>query len=362
MWYKEKFFKYAVGTLIVLLIIYMMGKMDVVVEPIKKFLLVLFAPLMIAGFFYYLLRPLVRIAVRYHIPRGLAILGSFLMVIGVLAAISSYAGTLLWKQLSQFVNDSPQIAQTLTEKVNKFINDNNLEAIVNSKLQQQIESFAQELVPFFQNSIMGVVSTFTNVLTIALTIPFILYYMLKDDNKMSKAIMRFVPSKYEKEVAEILDETDKTLSDYITGKVIIALILGVLMLIGYMIIGLKYAFILALFVVLTQFIPMFGAFIGIIPAGFVALAESPMMVLKVLIIMVIATNLEGNLISPLFIGKRMDIHPLTLILLFLVASALYGFIGMLIAVPTYAVFKILLKGAYKIYLVRKEKPVESQAS
>jgi predicted PurR-regulated permease PerM len=75
------------------------------------------------------------------------------------------------------------------------------------------------------------------------------------------------------------------------------------------------------------------------------------MALKVLIVMIIVQQIEGNFVSPNIIGKRLDIHPLTVLLIFLGAASLYGFIGMLIAVPAYAVIKVLAGGAVRIYRI-----------
>ena len=69
--------------------------------------------------------------------------------------------------------------------------------------------------------------------------------------------------------------------------------------------------------------------------------------------MVIVQQLEGNLLSPQIMGKRMNIHPLTFLVLLLVAASLFGFIGMLIAVPVYAVIKVISKSFYKLYKLRK---------
>jgi predicted PurR-regulated permease PerM len=151
----------------------------------------------------------------------------------------------------------------------------------------------------------------------------------------------------------MLDDVDKTLSAYIIGQAIIALTIGILMYIGYLILGLNYALILAVFAMVTAFIPILGAFIGVIPAVLVGLTVNPLMALKVLILMIIVQQLEGNLISPQIIGKRLNIHPLTFIIILLAAASLFGFIGMLIAVPVYAVCKIIGKKIYEIYRMDK---------
>jgi predicted PurR-regulated permease PerM len=102
---------------------------------------------------------------------------------------------------------------------------------------------------------------------------------------------------------------------------------------------------------ITSFIPMFGTIIGVVPALLLGIAVNPFMAVKVLIVAVIVQQIEGNFVSPNVIGKRLDIHPLTVIIIFLGAAALYGFIGMLIAVPFYAVIKVLATGGLRIFRI-----------
>jgi predicted PurR-regulated permease PerM len=92
-----------------------------------------------------------------------------------------------------------------------------------------------------------------------------------------------------------------------------------------------------------------GPFLAITPAILVGLSDSPFMVLKVIIVFLIVQQCESNLISPQIIGQRLNIHPLTIILLLLAAGSLYGLIGLILATPTYALLKVLIDSVYKIY-------------
>ncbi|SIC93771.1 putative permease [Mycobacteroides abscessus subsp. abscessus] len=147
-------------------------------------------------------------------------------------------------------------------------------------------------------------------------------------------------------------DIDKTLSTYIIGQFIIAFADGVLMYIGYLIIGLDYALVLALFATFLTVVPFLGPLLGIIPAIFVGLMQEPFMVIKILIVLVAVQQLEGNLITPQVMGKRLNIHPLTVILVLLVAGSLYGFIGILVAIPFYSVVKVIVRDFWKFYRLR----------
>jgi predicted PurR-regulated permease PerM len=96
-------------------------------------------------------------------------------------------------------------------------------------------------------------------------------------------------------------------------------------------------------------IPFLGPFLAITPAIFVGLSTSSWMVLKVIIVFAIVQQTEANFISPQIIGQRLNIHPLTIILLLLAAGSLYGLPGLFLVTPLYALAKVLIENIYKIY-------------
>lgn len=357
MWIKNSFFRYSLGIVLILLIIFLLGQVGFFLEPFKRFLAIIFSPLLVSGLLYYLFRPLVRLVKMLKLPSTLAILVVFLVFSIIFSLIGTYAGSIISKQFELLIDDLPQITQTVRDKAIELMNNKDLAALFTGKVEEQLTAYAQKAIPVVSGSLLGAVTAITSMASVLIVVPFMIFYLLKDDRMFYQKILNVIPQRYQKEIEGIFKETDKTLSIYIIGQAIIALILGILTYIGYLIIGLKYSFILAIFVLITSFIPMFGAIIGVIPAFFVGLAINPIMGVKVLVIMVIVQQIEGNLISPNIIGKRLDIHPLTIIIIFLGAASLYGVTGMLIAVPSYAVLKVLAGGGIRIYRIWRNRSV-----
>ncbi|GJM80602.1 hypothetical protein HMSSN139_30980 [Paenibacillus sp. HMSSN-139] len=114
-----------------------------------------------------------------------------------------------------------------------------------------------------------------------------------------------------------------------------------------------YPLLLAVVGALFNFIPYFGALLGAIPCVIVAFTVSPSMVVWVIIIVVVAQQIEGNLISPYIYGKTINIHPLTTIVLLLVAGDFGGILGMILAIPIYMTLKIIVLKAHKLYFAEK---------
>lgn len=357
MWIKNNFFKYTLGIVLVLAIIFLCGQVGFFLEPFKKFLAIIFIPLLLSGFLYYLFRPLVRLAQRMKLPSTLAILIVFLLFFIIFSLIGKYAGSIISGQFALLIHDLPQITQAVRDKAIELMNNENLAVLFTGKFEEQLTTFAQKAIPLVSGGLIGTVTGITSMVSTLIVAPFILFYLLKDDRMFFQKALKAISPRYRVEMEGILKETDKTLSTYIIGQAIIALSLCILTFIGYVVIGLKYSLILAFFVLITSFIPLFGAIIGVIPALFVGLATNPIMGLKVLIIMIIVQQIEGNFISPNVIGKRLNIHPLTIILIFLGAASLYGVIGMLIAVPLFAVLKVLANGAFRIFKIWRTRTV-----
>ena len=258
------------------------------------------------------------------------------------------------------IKDLPTISNNVIKYVNGVIAEQNLYSLFGTQIQDQITSTIQSvkaIIPELSVWIFNFFSAIANFASILLIVPFILFFFLKDDTFFLLSFRKRVKGIYSNEIDRIVKETDKTLSSYIIGQAIIALILGVLTYIGFTIMGLKYASILAIFVMLTSFIPIIGVVIGIIPAVFVGLSmfsTNPYMVLQILVLTLIIQQLVGNFVFPNLVGRQMNIHPLTIIIIFLGAAALFGFIGVLIIIPVYAVLKILVIGALKIYKIWNE--------
>jgi predicted PurR-regulated permease PerM len=196
------------------------------------------------------------------------------------------------------------------------------------------------------------VGILTRIATILAVIPFIVFYLLKDDQQLTKYLSARTSEEMKNQLIKILNNVDETLSNYIRSLVIVSSSVGIMLFIGYWIIGLKYALILSMIALIFTTIPFVGPFLAISPAIIVALSHSPFMVLKVIGVFVIVQQTESNIISPQIIGQRLHIHPLTLILLLLAAGSIYGLIGLILATPVYAVTKVLATTLYKIYLLR----------
>ncbi|GGA55805.1 UPF0118 membrane protein YueF [Kroppenstedtia guangzhouensis] len=360
---QTKPFRIGYGILLAFLIIFVGTKISFLFRPLVVLVQTLFFPFLLSGVLYYLFRPVVTFFEKRGVARIYSILLIYLLFIGLMILLVFLIGSPLQEQITTLVKNSDDLIAKLGDNLVKlkqnpyvgiYFEQQNLE-----KLIQDITDYLSSSASTIFTNIANFIGLLTNIIVVFVTVPFILFYMLKDGEKAPKQVLRFLPSTQRTEGRRILADMDRAISSFIQGQVLVSLCVGFLTYIGYLIIKLDYSLILALITMFTNVIPFIGPLIGAIPALIVGIIDSPLMALKVLIVIVVAQQLEGNLISPQVMGRTLNIHPLTIILLLLVAGSLGGFLGLLLAVPTYAVLKVIVSHTYRLILLRNRRNVET---
>ncbi len=358
--FKSKLQFWTLELLMIAVLIFVSTKISFLFQPIGIFITTLFFPILIAGFLFFLFNPVVTFLAKRKVPKGLAILLIYVVFIGLISLLIGTLGPSLSRQVTDLIKDIP----TYIIETRKFI-EGLAETVWFKWIMQQeyisldevgntIQNYVTTLPSNITNSLSSVFSVVTNVALVAVTVPFVLFYMLKDGHKLSGSLLKFVPKQYRESGAIVLKDTGETLATYIQGQLLVCLFVGVGTFIGYLIIDLPYAILFALICAVTNIIPYVGPFLGGAPAFIVALIHSPTQALLVVVVIVIVQQLDGNLISPLVIGKKLNTHPLTIIIILLVAGNLAGILGMILAVPAYSVAKTIILNIVKFVKLRKD--------
>ncbi|WP_168735656.1 AI-2E family transporter [Cohnella fermenti] len=352
---QGKYFRIGYGIIIVLLIFLLASKVDFLFQPFWTMIKGLLTPLLLSLVFYYLLRPPVNLLEKYVRSRTLAISVVFLLLAGVLVLIGFLVGPVIGDQVNSLVNNMPELVRLGQDQVTElqkndwiasYLQEHQVDLSV--KLQELINRVVSNLGDAF-NGIMGFVSNFVLLLS---TVPFIVYYMLKGDRQFPNLFLKLVPDKHDDRALAIVKEMDGALSAYIQGKILVSFGLCILTWVGYSVIGLPYSLLLAVVLTLMNFIPYVGAIIGMIPAVIVGFIDSPMQVVWVIVVVLIVQQIEDKVLSPQIMGKKLSIHPLTLILVLLAVGSIGGLAGMFVAVPCYALLKIVVTHAFRFYKLR----------
>ena len=200
---------------------------------------------------------------------------------------------------------------------------------------------SSEAVTIATSVAQGVASSLSATATILMTMPFVLFFLLKDASNFKEYLVSLLPKKLKKPVTDTIDEIDNKVGSYIQGQMLVSLCIGVMLYIGYTIIGLHYGFSLATIAAFLSIVPYIGPIIAITPAMLVAASTSWIMVVKMLVVWGIVQFLEANIISPNIMGKSMDMHPLTVIFVILIGVNLAGVVGAILGIPVYSMLKVL---------------------
>lgn len=365
---KSKTHFWTLQILLVLLIFYVGTKVSFLFEPIIVFASTLFTPILIAGILFFIFSPLVKLLAKWKVPRTLAILIPYIVFIGVIAALIALIGPILSVQVTDLVKNFPKYINGLNTFIVNVYQTPWFEWLMEQEyvkleqIEQTLTDFAKSLPENITSSISAVLGVVTNITLTIITVPFILFYMLKDGHKLPSKAVQILPTTYRHEGLKIFQDLNETLSAYIQGQLIVSLSVGLGCFIGYSIIGLDYALVLGIVVAITNIIPYVGPFIGAAPAVVIALLESPTKALLAAIVVLIVQQIDGNFLSPLIIGKRLNTHPLTIILLLIGAGSFGGILGMILAVPTYAVLKAVTLNIVRLIKLRMKYNQERKAN
>jgi predicted PurR-regulated permease PerM len=181
--------------------------------------------------------------------------------------------------------------------------------------------------------------------------PILGFYILKDTDIIRNSFMRVIPIRQKIETEIILSKINIVFGRYVRGQLIVSLIVGVLCTIDLLILRIDFAVLLGFIAGLFNLIPFLGPVIGGIPAAFTALFISPLKALLVIITFVAIQQIDNYFISPSIMKYQVGVHPGIVIFSLIAGGAVFGWIGLLLAVPTVAIIQEILR----YYLVEKKK-------
>lgn len=305
-----------------------------------KWLFIYFSfALMLAYFF----DPLYRYFIHKKIPKVLAIIIVFgiiiaLLILTIVFLIPSVINQLniLYKEIPNFIENYQNLILSIKPQLSKFINPADVEILLKenlSELQKGILGFSQSIIIYLSNIVSSV--TFGIVI-----IPLILFYLMRDLVLFKENLYIFVSRENKKEFKEVLEEIDHIVSGFIRGRIIVCFIVGTLIGIGLYFLNLKFALIIGIISGIFNFIPFLGPIVGVVLALIFALGQPWWILLMIVVLFILVNQLEAIYLNPNILGKGLGLHPLTVILSILICGQVLGILGVLVAVPLAAILKV----------------------
>ncbi|EAD5369834.1 AI-2E family transporter, partial [Listeria monocytogenes] len=343
--------KFVLGLLIFLLValdIYVLTKIAFIFDPLMVILKTVAAPIILAGISYYLFNPIIDWLEKHKWKRGWAIALLYLVIIGLLILLFSFVIPAVKDQIVSLFKSFPGYWDQITQKFDEFSRSSLFDQIKDklntnmSDIMKTLSTKGTSVINSAISSIGSIVGTVTEVVLAIVTTPLVLFYLLKDGKKLPDFLLKMLPVNGRAHTRQVLGEANHQISSYIRGQIIVSLCIGILLFIGYLIIGLPYALTLAIIAACTSIVPYLGPAIAITPAIIIAIVTSPWLLIKLIIVWCVVQLLEGKFISPQVMGKTLKVHPITILFVILVAGNLFGVLGVIFAVPGYAVLKVIV--------------------
>ncbi|NMA92886.1 MAG: AI-2E family transporter [Firmicutes bacterium] len=311
----------------------------------RSSLLLVALPFVISLVLAYLLSPLVLLMEQRRISRKVAIAVIYLLfalfifiawvrVVPLLAVELQSLGSELPGYLEQLQN----IISRFQDSYRQFNLPSNIREMMDKNLDGLGDLFSARLERLYQSAVEVIGCTL-----LLLLVPVLTYYFLRDEQNLKRALIRRVPGKYRHSFLAIARDINCSLGAFLRGSLLVSFAVGLLTYICFLIIRLDFPLVLAGITGIMNLIPIIGPVIGALPALLIALLQSPFQALKVTLILVIIQQVEAQLIYPLIIGRSIGFHPLTIIFALLLAGKLFGFMGLILALPVIIVFRIFFR-------------------
>ncbi|MFA9557154.1 AI-2E family transporter [Evansella sp. AB-rgal1] len=339
--------------LLIGLVLFMFVTIFTYIQPVFELVGRIVVPFLLSAVIAYVLHPIIGALEKRHFPRTLSIILIYtLFVVGFVWII--FKGTpYILEEGQDLLEQLPIMAETYSNIANEIHQQTE---VLPTTFQDRVESWMESGEAYIAESLamIGVIlRQLVDWMLLLIVIPFIVFYLLKDMDLVKKVTWYLTPKKARKEGASLIKDIDKSLGYYIRGQLMVCALVGILAYIGFWIIDMPYALLLAVFIGLTNVIPYFGPIIGVIPVVFIALTESFQLVILGLVVNIIVQIIEGNLIAPLVVGKSLHMHPVLIIFALVVGGELGGVIGLIISVPILTILRVIILHARQIIRERK---------
>ncbi len=281
-------------------------------------------------------------------PRWLAMLVTYLVLSGVALLAFLILVPILITQLISFVKAAPEIATSARNTLRSVLQPLTDYGILKGTPDQFMGELGQDLLglarSFGKQVLGGLVGFVSGTISLAITlfgVLFVSVYLLANVRKVKATFLLAAPKRYRRDAAELWESEGRSLSRYLSGLGIDMLLQGVISSVGLFLLGVPYALLLGTWVAIAAVIPYLGAWLGAIPAVVVALTISPGKAVLTALLYLVIQQVEGNILQPRIQGQALNMPSILIFLGVIAGGEIAGFLGILFAVPTLAVLKVL---------------------
>lgn len=359
--------KIFIGILILYLITIIFNKFSILGYTLSS--------IIIAIIFAYIIDPIVNFLERKGVKRQFGVIIVYISVFLIFAILIISVIPKTINEISNLLTSLPGMVDTLTKNVNNFLTDIfakfNIELPENfidvykesnpkvegdvetpqivSNILNSMTKTINDLVAKAQGSLMGSLSGLFSKVYGALTSAFRLvliiifsFYFSVDKEKFTLKVKKSIPNKYRDDLAFLANRIDVALQQFIRGRMLMAIFVGILTMIYLLILRVDFAIIIGLITCVADIIPYVGPLLGCVPAVLFALVDSPAKAFWVLVLFLVVQWVENNILAPKLIGDSTGLNPLLILISIIIGGGIFGVWGMVISVPITSIICILI--------------------
>ena len=278
--------------------------------------------------------------------RGIAVLIIYVTFIAVIVGVGFALVPVAVEQIAHFVEELPALVDSAREQMMGILQEYQrrtppeVQERLNSLVQQGTSSFVEIVGYAVQGTVTTVTSTLGVVLGIAV-VPFWMFYVMRDRHSVGRSTVHAAPAEIREDVAMVLALSDGLLSRYIRSQLLLGLVVGVAVGLMMALLGVELSLGLGVWAGITEMIPIIGPWLGAIPGLVIVAATNPELLPWVALVYFMVQQLENNFLVPRIQGEALDMHPAIVILVLVIGGAAWGFVGLVVAVPGWAILREL---------------------
>ena len=317
-------------------------------------------PFVFSFFIAYILNPWVDFFQRRRFSRTVSVFIVFGIVVVMFIGFLLILVPQIMTEVDHVREKFPQYVEVARSKLLPWFQDwlkehpdiqKNMQDYYEKSLKPRIPALLTPVLAFLGSMFSGVASFIVEMLNVLL-VPVLAFYMLSDFPRIKQRFMELFPPRHQSSVQTKIVEVDDALGGYLRGQLTVSLCLAVIYIIGLLILRVPLAIPIGIFSGLANMVPYLGIILGISISFIFSFVDNQdwHRLIWIVVVYSLAQLLEGVAIGPLIVGKRTGLHPVLIMLALVVGGTLFGFIGMLLAVPVFAMASVFIKSAYFWYL------------
>jgi predicted PurR-regulated permease PerM len=314
-------------------------------------------PFVLSALLAYVCDPLVDRMEARKLPRTVAVVVLFVLLSLALLVLVLVIAPLMQKQLATLAAKLPAYIDALQHNVVPWLRDTlgiDTAAVDLAMVKQRVLEHWRDVggwlaasVTYITHSGMTLVLWLTNLVLV----PVVTFYLLRDWDRIVASVRDLLPARYRLTVVGLAREIDDVLASFLRGQLSVMLALAVIYSVGLWLVGLDLALLIGLLAGLVSFVPYLGFIVGILAAGIAALLQYQALtpLLWVLAVFGVGQVLEGSVLTPRLVGERVGLHPVAVIFAVMAGGQLFGFFGILLALPVAAALMVWVRHLHGRY-------------